>query len=204
VKDRFFGFWQEAHKLKIFLKNMQEIRVFVVYIYEGGDIMKRMVPVEKIENKIFQIRGKKVMFDKDLAGLYGVPTKALTQAVKRNTSRFPDDFTFRLTKKECRNLRSQFVTSSWGGRRYLPYVFTEQGVAMLSSVLNSKRAVMVNVQIMRAFVKLRRIALTYAGLKRKIEAMENKYDKQFQIVFKAIKKLLEPTTVEKKRTIGFH
>jgi len=166
--------------------------------------MPKLVPVENVENKIFQIRGKNVMLDKDLAELYSVPTKVLIQAVKRNRERFPADFMFQLTKKEIADLRSQIVTSSWGGRRHLPYVFTEQGVAMLSSVLNSERAIRVNIQIMRAFVNLRRIALTYVGLKRKIEAMEKKFDGQFRIVFSAIKKLLEPPLVKKKRRIGFH
>ncbi len=166
--------------------------------------MTELVPVEKIENKIFQIRGKKVIIDNDLAKLYDVPTKVLVQAVKRNLNRFPDDFMFQLTEGEFADLRSQFVTSSWGGRRYFPYAFTEQGVAMLSSVLNSERAILVNIQIMRAFVNLRRVALTYVGLKRKIEAMEKKYDVQFKIVFEAIKKLLSPSTTEKKRKIGFH
>ncbi|MBU3933892.1 MAG: ORF6N domain-containing protein [Candidatus Omnitrophica bacterium] len=165
--------------------------------------MTRLISAEKIGNKIFQIRGKRVMLDRDLAELYQVPTKALIQAVKRNRSRFPRDFMFQLSKKEFANLRSQFVTSSWGGRRYLPYTFTEQGVAMLSSVLNSERAIKVNIQIMRAFVNLRRIALTHVGLKRKIESMEKKYDVQFQIVFKAIKRLIMPPPA-KKRKIGFH
>jgi hypothetical protein len=131
----------------------------------------KIVSVEKIENSIFQIRGKKVMLDKDLAILYGVPTKVLLQAVKRNIKRFPDDFMLLLTRQEVTILRSQIMTSSWGGRRYLPYVFTQEGVAMLSSVLNTERAIMVNVQIMRAFVNLRRVALTYTGLKRKIDEM---------------------------------
>jgi len=138
------------------------------------------------------------------AELYEVPTKVLVQAVKRNINRFPEDFMFQLTKGEFANLRSQFVTSRWGGRRYFPYAFTEQGVAMLSSVLNSERAILANIQIMRAFVNLRRVALTYVGLKRKIEAMEKKYDTQFKIVFEAIKKLLIPPPTEKKRRIGFH
>jgi len=170
---------------------------------KGGEKMTKLIAIEKIENKIFQIRGKKVMLDKDLAELYGVPNRSLIQAVKRHKSRFPHDFMLLLTNKEVTNLRSQIVISSWGGRRYLPHAFTEQGVAMLSSVLNSKRAIMVNIQIMRAFVNLKRIGLTYIGLKRKIEAMEKKYDKQFRIVFTAIKKLLEPPTVVKKRKIGF-
>jgi len=164
--------------------------------------MKEIILAERIESKIFQIRGKKVMLDSDLALLYGVETKVLIQAVKRNKSRFPEDFMFQLTKEEFKNLRSQIVTSNRGGRRYLPYVFTEQGVAMLSSVLNSNRAILVNIHIMRAFVNLRRIGLTYVGLKRKIEAMEKKYDAQFKVVFDALKKLLEPA-VKQKRTIGF-
>lgn len=163
--------------------------------------MTRIVSVEKIESRIFQIRGRKVMLDRDLAELYGVETKQVTRQVRRNIRRFPEDFMFRLTKEEF--LRCQIGTSKKGGRRYLPYAFTEQGVAMLSSVLNSERAVMVNIQIMRAFVNLRRIALTYIGLKRKIEAIEKKFDAQFRIVFKAIKKLLQPAPV-KKRRIGFH
>jgi hypothetical protein len=166
--------------------------------------MTKLVSVEKIESKIYQIRGKKVMFDNNLAELYDVPTKVLIQAVKRNLFRFPSDFMFQLSQEEFANLRSQFVTSSYGGRRYLPYVFTEQDVAMLSSILNSKRAVLVNIEIMRTFVNLRRVGLTYAGLKRKIEEMERKYDSQFKVVFTALKKLLEPTPVIQKRRIGFH
>jgi site-specific DNA recombinase len=123
--------------------------------------------------------------------------------VKRNKSRFPEDFMLQLTKEEFISLRSQIVTSNRGGRRYLPYAFTEQGVAMLSSVLNSNRAILVNIHIMRAFVNLRRIGLTYVGLKRKIEAMEKKYDAQFKIVFDALKKLLEPPPIQKKKIIGF-
>lgn len=166
--------------------------------------MEKSIPVEHIENKIFQIRGKRVMLDQDLAKLYEVPTKVLIQAVKRNTKRFPDDFMFQLTKSEEVNLRSQSVTSSWGGRRYMPYAFTQEGVAMLSSVLNSEQAILVNIQIMRAFVNLRRIGVTYTGLRRKIDEMEKKYDVQFNIVFEAIKKLLEPPPQPPKRRIGFH
>ena len=145
--------------------------------------MNKLEMVEKIENKIFQIRGKKVMLDKDLAMLYGVPTKVLTQTVKRHKMRFPHDFMYQLTQQEVTILRSQIVTSSWGGRRYLPYAFTEQGVAMLSSVLNSERAILVDIQIMRAFVSLRREGLTHIGLKRKIDEIERRYDSQFRIVF---------------------
>ncbi len=144
------------------------------------------------------------MLDVDLAKLYNVPTKILIQAVKRHTNRFPSDFMFLITYQEVTNLRSQIVTSSWGGRRHLPYAFTEQGVAMLSSVLNSPRAINVNIQIMRTFVSLKRECLTYLSLKRKIEAMEGKYDRQFKVVFDAIKRLLEPIPVLKKVKIGFH
>ncbi len=161
------------------------------------------VPQETIENKILFIRGKKVMLDRDLAGLYGVPTKVLIQAVKRNLSRFPSDFMYQLTRQEVINLKSQFVTSSWGGLRYAPYVFTEQGIAMLSSVLNSDRAIQVNIQIMRTFTRLREMLLSHSELRQKIEAMENKYDNQFKVVFKVIKELLEPPQ-KPRHKIGFH
>jgi hypothetical protein len=161
-----------------------------------------LLPQELIEKKIYVIRGQKVMLSIDLANLYEVEPRSLIQAVKRNKERFPDDFMFPLSVKEYSNLKSQIVISSWGGRRFTPYAFTEQGVAMLSSVLKSEGAVLVNIQIMRAFVNLCRIGLTYAGLKRKIEAMENKYDSQFKIVFGAIKKLLEPPEPRRKK-IGF-
>ena len=164
--------------------------------------MEQLVPIARIEDKILLIRDQKVMLDRDLAELYGVETKVLLQAVKRNMERFPQDFMFQITKEEFEILRSQFVTSSWGGRRYLPYAFTEQGVAMLSSVLKSKRAIMVNIQIMRTFTKLRRILASHEDLRRKIEAMENKYDTQFKVVFDAIKSLMTPPTREQKK-IGF-
>jgi hypothetical protein len=157
-----------------------------------------------IENKILLIRGVKVMLDRDLANLYGVRTKVLNQAVKRNIKRFPLDFMFFLTDQEVANLRSQFVTSSWGGRRYKVIVFTEQGVAMLSSVLKSERAVQVNIQIMRTFVKLRQLMAKHEDLRHKIEEMEKKYDCQFKIVFDAIKQLLEPIQEKPKPKIGFH
>ena len=166
--------------------------------------MSNLVSTEVIATKIFVIRGKRVMLDADLAVLYGVETKVLIQSVKRNIRRFPEDFMFRITKEEFVNLRSQFVTSNRGGRRYLPYVFTQEGVAMLSSVLNSERAIMVNIQIMmRAFAQFRRLLLTHKDLRRKIEEMEKKYDAQFKVVFEALKKLLEPP-VKGKRVIGFH
>jgi hypothetical protein len=161
-----------------------------------------MISMEVITSKIFEVRGKKVMLDSDLAKLYDVQTKVLIQAVKRNIGRFPDDFMYQLTWQEFMNLRSQIVTSSFGGRRYLPYVFTQEGVAMLSSVLNSERAIKVNIQIMRAFVQLRRMLLTNQDLRRKIEVMEKRYDRQFLIVFEAIKKLLEPP--KHTRAVGFH
>lgn len=160
-----------------------------------------LIPAERIETKILLIRGQKVMLDEDLSELYGVETKQLTRQVRRNMERFPEDFMFRLTKEEF--LRCQFGTSKRGGRRYLPYAFTEQGVAMLSSVLNSKRAILVNVQIMRTFTKLRGMLLAHdEGLRKKIEARERKYDRQFKIVFDAIRKLLEPPPKPRGR-IGF-
>ena len=139
---------------------------------------------ETIANKIYFIRNQKVMLDRDLAILYGIETKVLNQAVKRNMSRFPEDFMFQLTEIEFQNLKSQIVTSSWGGmRRARPYAFTEQGVAMLSSVLNSERAIRVNIEIMRAFVALRKMLSSHIDLERKIADLEKKYDKQFRIVF---------------------
>ncbi len=167
--------------------------------------MDKLVPTEKIENKIFQIRGKNIMLDMDLARLYQVPTKVLNQAVKRNAKRFPSDFMFKLTETETKEVVTDCDhLGSLKFSPYFPYAFTEQGVAMLSSVLNSERAVLVNVQIMRAFVSIRRLATTYSGLKRKIDEMEDKYDAQFGVVFEAIKKLLEPPPEPPKRRIGFH
>ncbi len=145
------------------------------------------------------------MLDKDLSYLYEVETKALNRAVKRNIDRFPEDFMFHLTKEEFGSLRFHFGTSKRegrGGLRYLPYAFTENGVAMLSSVLNSERAIKVNIQIMRAFTRLREMILSHKDLQRKIEAMEKKYDHQFKVVFDAIKQLLEPPKKPRKR-IGF-
>ncbi len=164
--------------------------------------MRQLIPSERIESKILLLRGKKVMLDRDLAALYGVPTRRLNEQVKRNRKRFPEDFMFQLSKKEFEILKSHFATSSWGGVRKLPYAFTEQGVAMLSSVLNSDRAIQVNIQIMRTFTKLREMLLTHRELRRKIEAMERKYDKRFRIVFKVLRSLLEPPT-KKMKEIGF-
>ena len=161
-----------------------------------------LIPSERIENKIFFLRGQKVMLDKDLAELYEVQTRRLNEQIRRNIKRFPEDFMFHLTREEFKILKSQFATSSWGGTRKLPLAFTEQGVAMLSSVLNSKRAIMVNIQIIRTFTKLRKILLTHKDLKIKIESMEKKYDQQFRVVFEAIRKLLEPPSKPKRR-IGF-
>lgn len=158
---------------------------------------------ERIEARIFMIRGHKVMLDADLAELYGVETKALTRAVRRNLERFPEDFMFQLTSGEFANLRRQFGTSSqWGGRRYPPYGFTEQGVAMLSSVLRSQRAVLVNVEIMRAFVRLRQMLAAHADLQRRLDELENRYDAKFKFVFEAIRQLMEPPPKPRKR-IGF-
>ncbi len=163
-----------------------------------------IVPIERIQSAILLTRGQRVMLDADLAEPYGVETRALTQAVKRNAERFPRDFMFRLTKKEFGSLRSQSVMSrSWGGRRYPPYVFTEQGVAMLSSVLRSERAVRVNIEIMRAFVQLRQLLASRQDLARKLAEMERKYDAQFRGVFAAIRQLMEPPPQPKKPPIGF-
>ncbi|MCX5699460.1 MAG: ORF6N domain-containing protein [Candidatus Omnitrophica bacterium] len=166
--------------------------------------MTDLIPIELISTKILILRGKRVMLDKDLAKLYAVPTKVLNQSVKRNIRRFPIDFMFQLTKLEKLELvticdRFRLLKHS----TVEPYVFTEQGVAMLSSVLNSERAILVNIQIMRAFTQLRRMLLTNVDLKRKIEEMERKYDKQFLIVFKVIKELLEPQPIPNKPPIGF-
>jgi len=166
--------------------------------------MDKQILTDKIENMIYQIRGRRVMLDKDLAELYGVETKYLTRQVRRNIERFPGDFMLLLTYQEVKNLRCQIGTSSYGGRRYMPYAFTQEGVAMLSSALNSKRAILVNIHIMRAFVALKRVAITYAGLKHKIDEMEKKYDGQFSGVFEAIRRLLEPPVEPPKRRIGFH
>lgn len=165
--------------------------------------MKELVPQETIERKILLIRGSKVILDKDLAALYGVTTGNLNKAVSRNLDRFPDDFMFQLTKEEFENLSFHFGTSSWGGTRKTPRAFTEQGVAMLSSVLRSKRAVQVNIQIMRTFVKLREMLISHKELAKKLEALENKYDAQFRIVFDAIRELTAPPE-KPRRKIGFH
>lgn len=170
--------------------------------------MTGLVPVERIEKAIFFMRGHKVMLDSSLAELYEVPTKVLNQAVKRNIRRFPTDFMFQLTPEEHNRLRSQFVTLKMGRgthRKYLPQVFTEQGIAMLSSVLKSERAIEVNIEIMRAFVRLRRLLASNKALAKRMEALERKYahhDHQFKVVFDAIRQLMEPPPV-KSRLMGF-
>lgn len=175
--------------------------------------MSEMVPYEVIENKIFMIRGHKIMLDKDLAKLYGVSTKRLNEQAKRNMSRFPEDFMFQATEEEAAmleklspRLRSQFATSNRGGVRYLPYLFTEQGVAMLSSVLNSERAVQVNIIIMRAFVKLREFLSTHKELAQKLKELEGKFEKhdtEILMIFDAIRQLMVPPPEPPKRKIGF-
>jgi phage regulator Rha-like protein len=170
---------------------------------ESGTETQQLIPTERIINQIYFIRGKKVMFDKDLAGLYGVKTKELNKSVSRNKDRFPDDFMFQLSKEEFEILRFQIGTSSYGGRRYLPFAFTEQGVTMLSAVLKSKRAVLLSIQIVRTFVKLREILSTHTELRQKMESMEKKYDKQFSMIFKVIANLMKEDAVPKNR-IGFN
>ena len=186
-----------------------------------------IIPVERIERAILLVRGQKVMLDSDLAALYGVPAKALNRAVTRNRTRFPDDFMFQLTAEEFRHLRCQSGTSNLvtppldsqtvtdfrsqsvtskkgrGGRRYRPYAFTEQGVAMLSSVLRSERAVQVNISVMRAFVRLREILVSHADLARKLDELEARYDAQFKVVFDALRELTTPPEADPRRRIGF-
>jgi len=161
-----------------------------------------LILVERIEKCIFLIRGEKVMLDRDLARLYGVQTYNLNKAVSRNRDRFPNDFMFRLSQEEFNHLRFQSDASSWGGSRHRPYVFTEQGVTMLSTVLRSKRAVQVNIEIMRTFVKLRQMLSSNRELATKLDQLEKKYDKQFAVVFEAIRRLMEPEQKPRRR-IGF-
>ena len=170
----------------------------------------------QVERRILLIRGQNVMLSSDLAQLYGVQTGALNRAVKRNSARFPQDFMFQLSKKDWDSLKcqigisssseegSQNVTLGWGGSRLPPFAFTEQGVAMLSSVLRSPRAVQVNIAIMRAFVRLREMLMSNADLARKLLALENKYDAQFRVVFDAIRELMEGPPLQQKPRIGFH
>jgi ORF6N domain len=188
----------------------------------------KLIPAERIERRILLLRGQKVMLDSHLAELYEVETKALNQAVKRNIERFPEDFMFQLSAEEAKlvlrsqivtlnsmnpentqqnttNSRSQIVTLKHGTNiKYLPYAFTEQGVAMLSSVLRSQRAVRVNIAIMRTFVQLRQLLATHADLSRKLRSLESKYDEQFKVVFDAIRELMAEPRPKRRREIGFH
>jgi len=161
-----------------------------------------IIPSEKVVSKIYIIRNKKVMLDKDLAELYGVAKRVLNQAVKRNSKRFPEDFMFELDKREVQNLKSQIVTSSWGGARKGFFAFTEQGVAMLASVLNSDRAISVNIQIIRTFVKIRELLATNEALQRKVMEMERKYDGKVKEIFDTLGFLLEDK-IKPKKEIGF-
>jgi len=170
----------------------------------------QILPDEMIINKIYIIRDKKVMIDRDLAELYGVDTRVLNQTVKRNLKRFPDDFMFQLTDEEFRNLRSQIVTSSWGGSRFRPMVFTEQGVAMLSSVLNSERAISVNIQIIRVFTRMRAMIESHKEILKKLEMLEKKdieLDEKVSLIFEYLKELeqtkKEETDFSKRKRIGF-
>ena len=161
------------------------------------------IPPERVERRILSIRGQKVLLRIDLAELYEVEPRVLVRAVKRNRERFPADFMFQLNRTEYANLKSQIVISSWGGaRRATPYAFTEQGVAMLSSVLRSPRAVQVNIAIMRAFVKLRELLASHRDLARRLDEMESRYDAQFKVVFDAIRELMTPPETPRRR-IGF-
>ncbi|MEI9865329.1 MAG: ORF6N domain-containing protein [Limisphaerales bacterium] len=164
-----------------------------------------LIPMERIEKAILFIRGEKVMLDTDLAELYGVDTGVLNRAVKRNAGRFPTDFMFQLTPEEAESLRCQIGISNEGrgGRRYLPYAFTEHGALMLANVLNSERAAQTSVQVVRAFVKLRQMLASNAELARKLAALEQKYDAQFKVVFDAIRQLMS-SPAKPKREIGFH
>jgi len=167
--------------------------------------MKALVPIEVIEKKILLINGQKVMLDSDLAALYGVTTKRLNEQVRRNLKRFPADFLYQLSREEFESLRSHFETLKIGRgkhRKYMPYVFTEHGIAMLSSVLKSDRAIEVNIQIMRTFVKLREMISSHKDLVRKLAELEKKYDGQFQIVFEAIRQLIA-VEEKPKRKIGY-
>ena len=168
-------------------------------------VKRSLMPAEVVERRILLIRGHKVMLDVHLAELYGVSTKRLNEQVRRNLRRFPKDFMFRLSLKEAASLRSQIATSNGGrgGRRYAPHVFTEQGVAMLSSVLNSERAIQVNIAIMRAFLKLREVLATHSELARKLEMLERKCEGHFRLVFDAIRRLMNPPARRRRIPIGF-
>jgi len=167
--------------------------------------MNEIIPIDEIQQRILVIRGHRVMMDADLAIIYGVTTKRLNEQVKRNLKRFPSDFMFQLNEEEFENMRSHFATSRWGGRRYLPYAFTEHGAIMLANVLNSPSAVEASIQVVRAFVKLRELLSTNKELAGKLSQLEGKleqHDEEIQIIFKAIRKLMKPLET-KKRKIGF-
>lgn len=164
---------------------------------------ENLVSSDWIENHIYILRGQKIMLSYDLAKLYNVEPRILIQSVKRNSERFPTDFMFQLENQEVSNLKSQIVISSWGGSRNLPYAFTELGIAMLSSVLNSSRAIQVNIEIMRTFVGLRRLLESHKELSKKLGELEKKYDYQFKVVFDAIREFMSPRGLEHKE-IGIH
>lgn len=169
---------------------------------------REIVVVEEIVNRIHTVRGQKVMLDKDLAELYGVEVKRLNEQVRRNSDRFPSEFMFQLTKREFEVLKSQIATSKGrGGRRYLPYVFTEHGAIMLATVLNTPAAVAMSIQVVKAFVLMRRMIGAVSNLSRKLDALERKmveHDRKFAVVFEAIRELMEPPPAEPKERIGFH
>ena len=169
------------------------------------DVVKLMVSDETITNRIYILRSKKVMLDLDLSQLYGVETKQLKRAVRRNIERFPEDFMFELSQKEFKDLRSKIGTSSWGGTRYVPMAFTEQGVSMLSSVLNSEIAIKVNIQIIRVFSRMREMLLTHKEILLKLAQLEKKFDKhdeEIEIIFNTLKQLINPP-IEERKKIGF-
>ncbi len=164
--------------------------------------MNTLIPVERVESRIMQIRGERVIADADLAELFGVSTKRLNEQVKRNIARFPDDFMFQLSEQEFEDMRSQFATASKRNARYLPFVFTEHGAIMAANVLNSDSAIKASVQVVRAFIKLRQLVASNKELTRKVDQLERKYDANFKVVFDAIKKLMEPPQ-KVRRKIGF-
>jgi hypothetical protein len=164
--------------------------------------VNQIIEIRDIAQRIYTIRGVKVMLDMDLAELYEVETKVLKRNVRRHIERFPEDFMFELTADEFRNLRSQFGTSSWGGTRYMPMAFTEQGVAMLSGIINSQKAVSINIQIMRAFVQLRHLIIDHAELKRELEELRSQSEERFRVVFTVLDNLVPDDQTSKKK-IGF-
>ena len=188
-------------------------KIYIFYLKRKDFYMQEIIPQLSIESRIHHIRGKKVMLDRDLAELYEVETSQMKRAVRRNIDRFPEDFMFELKKDELEILRCQFGTSSWGGERYMPFAFTEQGVSMLSSVLNSKLAIRVNIQIMRAFVRIRNLVSDNAELRRAIETIERRvddHDQALEIAFNTLKKFMVPKELlpkeyspEEKKKMGF-